>query len=56
MLDYKCFNHKYPLSCIVEKEEPKKNIWGKVNRLEVTCRCPECDMSLRFSFKVKRLG
>ena len=53
MPDYLCFNHEHPLYCIVDKREFKKNIWGKVNRLEITCHCPKCDMRLTYSIKVK---
>ncbi len=49
-----CFNHKYPLTCVVEGQEFKKGLWGKVNRLEITCRCPGCGMRLVYSFKIER--
>ena len=53
-MDLICFNHKYPLVCIVDERKFKKNIWGKVNRLEITCHCSECGMGLIYSVKVKR--
>ena len=52
MDNFLCFNHKYPLHCIVDKREFKKR-WGKVNRLEISCHCPECNMRLTYTIKVQ---
>ncbi len=48
-----CFNHEYPLACIEEKREFKKNSRGRVNELEITCLCLECGMKVTYSLKVK---
>ncbi|GAI31054.1 unnamed protein product [marine sediment metagenome] len=52
MTEFLCFNHKYPLHTIVESTEFKKNIFGKVCRVEIGCRCPECKMRIVYSFKI----
>lgn len=52
-MDLLCFNHEYPLNCLVTKREFKK-VWGMVRSLDITVRCPECGMEIIYSFKIKR--
>ena len=51
-MDMLCFNHKYPLHCVETKREFKKFL-GKVRSLDITCHCPDCEMELIYSLKVK---
>ena len=52
-MDFMCFNHTYPLMCVVIKREFKKT-WGRVSREEITVKCPDCGMEITYCFKVKR--
>ena len=52
MTELMCFNHKYPLTPLEKDVKFKKNIFGRVNRLEKTVYCPNCGMYIVYSFKV----
>ncbi len=54
-MDFLCFNHKYPLSCLVIKREFKK-MWGRVRSEDITVRCPECGMEIIYSIKIKGIN
>ena len=54
MDNFYCPNHgEWPPLCYVDKKEFKKNIWGKVNRLEITCHCPVCGMRLTYKVEIQ---
>ena len=48
-----CYNHEYPLCCPEIQSEFKKNIFGKVKRLDITCECPECKRLVTYSFAIR---
>lgn len=50
---FTCFNHKYPLVCVEGDPKFKKNILGRVCRVETPCRCPECGMELIYTIHIK---
>ena len=53
-MDFLCFNHKYPLTCLIIKREFKK-LWGKVRSEDITVKCPDsgCGMEITYSIKIK---
>ena len=51
-MEFLCFNHRYPLDCLIIKREFKTR-WGKVNREDITVRCPECGMEKTHSILIR---